>query len=132
MVDWGVWVTVFAASVSVIGAGIFAILNRKGGERARKVPSWVELDDSNRELRAEMALFRDEISELQREVRELKHAQVARDLAISNVLHDIARQWPRDAAAPAFDREDLEVLGDTVPRTWRWSPDITPSKPYGL
>jgi hypothetical protein len=119
MAEWGVWVTVIAAIITVVGGGIFAILNRKGSERARTVPSWVELDNSNRELRSEMTNLRDEMEELRQSFLTLKQEQVARDVAITNVLHDISQQWPRDSSAPTFRVRDLEVLGDTIPRPWR-------------
>lgn len=119
MAEWGVWVTVIAATITVVGGGIFAILNRKGSEKARTVPSWVELEGANRELRAEMKDLRAEMDELRTAFQELKSEQVERDLAIASVLHDIAQQWPRDKSAPKFRHRDLEVLGDTVPRPWR-------------
>lgn len=119
MAEWGVWVTVIAAIITVVGGGIFAILNRKGGERARTVPSWVELEDANRKLRTEMSGIRKEMDELRASLQELKTEQIERDVAITNVLHDIAKQWPRDVSAPSFNSRDLEVLGDTIPRPWR-------------
>ena len=119
MAEWGVWVTVIAAIITVVGGGIFAILNRKGGERARTVPSWVELEDANRKLRTEMSGIRKEMDELRASLQELKTEQIERDVAITNVLYDIAKQWPRDVSAPSFNSRDLEVLGDTIPRPWR-------------
>lgn len=102
-----------------IAGGVFGIVNRRGGEKSRKYPSWVELDKANRELRGEMDGIRRELDEIRTSFQQLKAEQVERDVAITNVLHDIASQWPRDASAPTFRHRDLEVLGDTVPRPWR-------------
>lgn len=66
-----------------------------------------------------MTDLRNEMDDLRTAFQELKAEQTDRNIAITNVLHDIAQQWPKDANAPKFRRRDLEVLGDTVPHPWR-------------
>lgn len=111
---------VVSASVAVLGAvatGIFAIINRKGGDRAQRrlhqEPSWAELVTENRNLR-------EELSELSRRFDQFEDRVDRRDRAFTRILHDISAQWPEDVPNPSLNQGDLDVISDRLPWNWRW------------
>lgn len=129
------WQTVLVASIApvLIAAGlVFNQIFRNRNARVdtdnattlKREPTWVELEESNRKLRAEM---KDQGEGHDKKIRELEerfdtfekktNVKIA---AMSNMLHAASRQWPAEAPGPYFDPADLEALEHTdVPYIWR-------------
>ena len=89
-------------------AGIWVIINRRGGDKARErvplPPTWPE-------MWARMEAQDKKIEAMEQRVE-------ARDRAFTSVLADAARQWPKDAEGPYFDKAAIEILADTMPIAW--------------
>lgn len=101
----------------------------------KREPTWVELEESNRKLRAEMADMEkanDEKLAAQKVAFDAKYDRLAsrfdnfetrtntRIGALSNMLHASASQWPPEHPGPYFDPKDLGALESTdVPFIWR-------------
>lgn len=106
--NWAPWISGAAIVIAAIAAGLFAWINRKGGERARREPTWNELVTENRALRVELSEFRKETEErfdkLDREV-----------VAMKEVISTFADKWPDGHPIPEFRPEVLAELGDTLP-----------------
>lgn len=140
------WQTVLVASVAptLIFAGLlfnqfFRKRNTETDTSAatalKREPTWVELEESNRKLRAEMAqMEKDNDKKLaeQKAAFDAKYDRLAdrfdtfenktnvRIGALSNMLHQSASQWPPDHPGPYFDPKDLGALEHTdVPYVWR-------------
>lgn len=91
---------------------------------ARKEPTWVELEEANRDLRTEMDDLRDRsekrIKALEERFAAFERKTNTRIGALSNMLHSASSQWPADSPGPYFDLADLEALENTdVPYVWR-------------
>lgn len=99
---------IIVAIIMVTGGGIWAIVNRRGGDKTRlKVPpppTWPE-------MWARMEAQDSKIEQLESRIE-------VRDRAFTNILADAAKQWPKDAPGPTFDQADLDALGDTIPASW--------------
>ena len=89
----------------------------------KREPTWVELEESNRKLRAEMADQKTEaesrIAGLEARFNEFEARTEKREKAMFRVLNDASIQWPESHPGPLFDSEDLETLADTIPSRWR-------------
>jgi hypothetical protein len=136
-VDYTPWIPAIVGVLAAIIAGTFAILNRRGGERARRQPTWAELATDNRLLREELstasvelrAARRDlvaadriegDLTDLRREFEEHVERVEDRDRVLGNVLASAHEQWPAGHPGPTFDHIlDLDMIGDTLPPQWR-------------
>lgn len=92
----------------------------------KREPTWVELEESNRKLRAEMDEQRTEFEEAIKTLKErfdtFEKKTNVRIGALSNMLHSAQAQWPTDAPGPVFEGADLDALENTdVPYIWRFS-----------
>ena len=54
MNEWVPWVPTIGAAILAIIAGIIAIYNRRGGEKAKQLPTYEEYAAENRALRADL------------------------------------------------------------------------------
>lgn len=131
-IDWG---TVLVAAIVPLIAFAGVIYNDIRKKRNARVdtesatalmrePTWVELETSNRELRAEMAKNKRENDERVRLLEErfdaFEQKTNRRIGALSNMLHSASRQWPSEHPGPYFEQEDLDALENTdVPYVWR-------------
>lgn len=107
------------AIVAIIAAFV-ALTNRNRDSADRRTGSWTELANENRNLRGEVDEQREKISELTDRLDKFERKTNVRIGALSNMLHDTARQWPPDQAGPYFSQEDLDALENTdVPFVWR-------------
>lgn len=107
------------ALVAIIAAFV-ALTNRNRDSADRKSGSWTELANENRNLRGEIDEQRDKISELTDRLDKFERKTNVRIGALSNMLHDTARQWPPNDPGPYFSQEDLDALENTdVPFVWR-------------
>lgn len=118
------WETVLVSSIPAIMIFIGIVYNdvrkkRNAGldtESAvslKREPTWVELENSNRELRKEMQELSDRFDKFEKKTN-------TRISALSNMLHESARQWPATHPGPYFDPTDLAALENTdVPYIWR-------------
>lgn len=107
------------AIVAIIAAFV-ALTNRNRDSQDRRTGSWTELANENRNLRGEVDEQREKISELTDRLDKFERKTNVRIGALSNMLHDTARQWPPDQAGPYFSQEDLDALENTdVPFVWR-------------
>jgi len=106
------WSPVIGTAAVALIYGIFRLINRRGGEKARREPSWVELADENRKLR-------EEVSALSDKFEAFMARQAKRDAAFRNILASASEQWPADHAGPTFDENDIAALSDTMPAKWR-------------
>jgi hypothetical protein len=129
------WETVLVASiVPVIGLiGILyndfrkkknASIDTAQAVAVKREPTWVELEESNRSLRAEMAVQKKDadqrIADLEARFDTFETKTNVRIGALSNMLHASARQWPETHPGPYFEAEDLAALENTdVPYVWR-------------
>jgi hypothetical protein len=118
---WWTWPLV-VAGLSGILTGIWAIINRKGGERFQQntllPPTWDTVYARLDALDARVKERDERIEALSADLDELNRRMVARDRAFGNVLAAAARAWPANSPGPTFARVDLEVLGDTIPSVW--------------
>lgn len=111
-----------AVVIGGITAGIFTIVNRRGGDRSKRRPSWVELDNSNRELRDEIDEMRTSHSEFEKSVNdrftqmELLHG--SRLIAAGRIMDDVSKQAPV-GFVPVLKAEDVELIPEYVPIQWR-------------
>lgn len=92
----------------------------------KREPTWVELEESNRKLRAEMDEQRKEfeaaISNLEERFKKFEDKTNVRIGALSYMLHESARQWPEGTPGPVFEGSYLDALENTdVPYIWRFS-----------
>lgn len=94
----------------------------------RREPTWVELEESNRKLRAEMDEqknnFETAMEELETRFKtrleNLERKTNVRIAALSNLLYTAADAWPTGHPAPNFEQSDLDALENTdVPFIWR-------------
>lgn len=131
------WVPAVLGVAAAIVAGVFAVMNRRGGEAARRQPTWVELTTENRLLRKEIRDAAEELraarriaieaenvagdlTDLRRDFEEFTEQVEARDRVTLLVLASAAEQWPAGTPGPTFDHiVDLDVIHDTLPPTWR-------------
>jgi len=111
MDSWIPWASGAAVVISAIIAGVFAWINRRGGERARREPTWGELVEENRKQRAEFEAFRENTEE-RFSALDVKFGAFVR------VLTSLAEQWPADHS-PELDPTDIEQLGTTLPVKFR-------------
>ena len=119
MGDAAVWVSVAAAVVTVVGGGIFTILNRRGGERAKREPTWGELVEENRALREELRQLEERLERRLTAQDEKITTQDRKIFALTRSLETIARHWPPDHPVPDLDADDVEVLADSLPLPFR-------------
>lgn len=131
------WETVLVASIPglLILVGIIYQSIRKRQEAnietsaataLKREPTWVELEESNRKLRAEMdeqrKEFENAINSLEERFKKFEQKTNVRIGALSNMLHSAQAQWPTDAPGPVFEGSDLDALENTdVPYIWRFS-----------
>lgn len=131
------WETVLVSSIPgvLILAGIIYQSIRKRQESnietsaataLKREPTWVELEESNRKLRAEMdeqrKEFENAINSLEERFKKFEQKTNVRIGALSNMLHSAQAQWPTDAPGPVFEGSDLDALENTdVPYIWRFS-----------
>lgn len=131
------WLPLIGGVILAIVGGIFAIVNRRGGEAARRAPTWVELATENRLLRedlkaaaAELRQARKDVlaaeevagdlTDLRRDFEDFTEQVEARDRVTLLVLASAADQWPASEPGPTFDHiVDLDVIDDTLPPAWR-------------
>lgn len=133
------WETVLVSSIPgvLILAGIIYQSIRKRQEAnietsaataLKREPTWVELEESNRKLRAEMeeqkSNFETAIEELEdrfkTRLENLERKTNVRIGALSNLLYTAADAWPTGHPAPNFEQADLDALENTdVPFIWR-------------
>lgn len=107
------------AIVAIIAAFV-ALTNRNRDSEDRKSGSWTDLANENRNLRGEVDEQREKISELTDRLDKFERKTNVRIGALSNMLHDTARQWPPNDPGPYFSQEDLDALENTdVPFVWR-------------
>lgn len=127
-------------SVSIVGmlAGIWAFVNRKGGEKAKRhdmePPTWADVYKEMRETKAEWAKQMADLksdwevrhAEQGRELREardelslLRTTSAIKDRAVTNILTAFIDQWPSGHPTPVLDTKDVEVVGDTMPHNMR-------------
>lgn len=140
------WQTVLVSSIAPVLVFVGVVFNDIRKKRnasidtnsavaVKREPTWVELEESNRKLRAEMAEMdkaNDEkmaaqkaamdaqYTELRGQLTEFKQKTDVRIAALSNMLHTASVQWPSDHQGPLFDPKDLGALEHTdVPYVWR-------------
>lgn len=107
------------AIVAIIAAFV-ALTNRNRDSNDRKSGSWTDLANENRSLRGEVDEQREKISDLTDRLDKFERKTNVRIGALSNMLHDTARQWPPNDPGPYFSQEDLDALENTdVPFVWR-------------
>lgn len=101
----------------------------------KREPTWVELEESNRKLRAEMdenksafeaelerqrSSFEARLQEIEARQGKFEQKTNTRIGALSNMLYAAADQWPTDHPGPEFNPEDLDALENTdLPYVWR-------------
>lgn len=129
------WETVLIASIAplLLFAGIIyndvrkkknSTIDITAAITTKREPTWVELEESNRKLRAEMEGNKKESDEryqsLEARFDHFEKSTNKRIGALSNMLHASAEQWPDTHTGPYFDQADLEALENTdVPFVWR-------------
>lgn len=127
------WIPVIASAVLAVVAGIFAWLNRRGGEKSRREPTWVELTNENRLLRTDVANAADalrtsagalnrreqDLLDLRAEFDEFRDDTKTMMKAHSQALLEASAQWPTDRPGPVFSPWVVEKLDDTMPPKWR-------------
>lgn len=94
-------------AVAII-TGIVTLVVKFGGDsKSRKVPippTWPE-------MWARMDALETEQEELRKHMSE-------RDRAFVQILHALQQQWPSSLPVPVLPEEALEVLSDTIPKSW--------------
>ena len=118
--DSAFWTPIISGGILAAIAGFFSIRTLRAQQQDKKLPSWVELDKSNRELRTDLDKLNDRFDEF------VKSSSRERR-AMQNVLYAAADQWPQNSPGPVLNPYDLEVLSDTIPASWR--PPIAPPRP---
>ena len=116
---WVPWVPAIALAIATIFTGIITIYNRRGGEKAKELPTYEEYAAENRALRADLDDARRKLDKLWHDFYEFKELAAARDRALTNILHAVASQWPADYPGPVFESIDIEIVADTIPAIWR-------------
>lgn len=109
---WAAIIPWVVTAIGVTGAGIWAIVNRRGGER---YTSRIPLPASYSDLYARLSHVEDEVTRLRDEVYDLKGERQA----LRNIIYDLADQWPIDRPKPALNQVDVDILGDTMPHKFR-------------
>lgn len=99
-------------------------IETEGAVTLKREPTWVELEEANRNLRTEMDAqrrdFEGQIKGLTERMNDYEAKTNRRIGALSNMLHATAYQWPADHAGPFFDAEDFAALEMTdIPYTFR-------------
>lgn len=132
------WSPIIGIVIAGTIAGWFAVVNRRGGEKAQTRPSWSDLEASNRAYRAELVnlptqlramedSYRDALADVQEDLkkefdRRIRNTEATfnRKLgATSRILRSIAEQAPI-GFLPILDPDDLaEIDEDTIPAHWR-------------
>lgn len=120
--------------IGTIITGVFAWLNRRGGEKAASVskqtPSWTELHTAYLDLREEITRKDEERvkadAEKQREVNEIKErlerlekTKRTREWAASHVMREASSQWPVGAPGPELSPQYTDPIIDLLPYQWR-------------
>lgn len=133
------WILAGVGLVAAIVSGVFAIILRRGGEAARRAPTWTELTSENRALRADLAAAAtqlraatnyttqrdDDFIDLRREFEDFKDRVEGRDAILARVLRSAAAQWPIGEKGPAFDHIiELDMIDDLMPPAWRNVPPV--------
>lgn len=131
------WLPLIGGVILAVIGGLFGIANRRGGEAARRAPTWVELATENRLLREDLKQAADELraarraiqasdeleadlTDLRREFEEFADQVEARDRVNMLAWATAAEQWPAGTPGPTFDHiVDLDVIDDTLPPAWR-------------
>lgn len=131
MSEWVPWVSLLGTLITVIGGGVFLVINRRGGERARRDPSWKELVDENRAQREEFNQYKTETEE-RFEALEASNKKRFDELenkvgALTRIVQTTAEQWPESHPIPEFDPRDIEILAHTIPRRFRARPRPAPA-----
>lgn len=118
--------SIVGAIISVLGVvatGVFTIINRRGGEKAKREPTWVELETANRELRKEMADRDRENDErfekLEKEVRDLQRQVRTTEWAASHVMREASEQLD---GVPVFTPAYADPIIHLIPHRWRPQP----------
>lgn len=133
------WILAGVGVVAAVLSGVFAIVNRRGSEAAKRQPTWAELTIENRALRADIAAATtslraaaeyatkrdDDFIDLRREFEDFKDRVEGRDAILVRVLRSAAAQWPTGATGPTFDHIiELDMIGDLMPPAWRNVPPV--------
>lgn len=129
------WETILVASIPgviVLLGAIYNDIRRRRNAHVdtqarvseKREPSWVELENANRQLREELteqrADYESRINALDAKITEYQRKTNKRISALSNMLHESARQWPATHPGPLFDPEDLAALENTdIPYIWK-------------
>lgn len=134
------WIPAFVVTIGGVVAGVFALWNRRGGERAKRTPTWAELATENRlqrdELRAaanelrgaraEYTSLGDDYTDLRREFEDFRDQVTGQIRLRDAVLRAAAEQWPAGHPAPSFDHLlDLDQIDGILPPAWRRVPPVT-------
>lgn len=120
MNEWIQWVSLGGTVLTALIGGTFLVLNRRGGERARRDPSWKELVDENRAQR-------EEFSEYKAATEKRFEALESKVGALTRIVQTTAEQWPESHPIPEFDPRDIEILAHTIPRRFRARPRPAPA-----
>lgn len=131
-VNWETVITVAVPGLIIFLGTVYNDIRKKKNAQidtnnavtVKREPTWVELEESNRKLRAEMAAQKEEsdgkYDELTERFNKFEQKTNVRIAALSNMLHATSVQWPLDAPGPYFDAADLAALEHTdVPYVWR-------------
>lgn len=135
--DWAVlspWIVVVLAGT--VG-GIWAFVNRRGGEKAKRrdmePPSWeavwahmketetqwkAKFAEQDAKLAKQAAEHAAEMKAARDEITLMRTTTAIKDRAVTNILAALANQWPKDSP-PTLNQEDIDVLGDTMPHKFR-------------
>lgn len=133
------WILAGVGLAAAVVSGVFAIVNRRGSEAARRQPTWAELTAENRALRSDVAAAAaqlraaadyatqrdDDYIDLRREFEDFKDRVEGRDAILARVLRSAAGQWPTGAPGPTFDHIiELDQIDDLIPPAWRNIPPV--------
>lgn len=129
------WETILVSSIPSLGILVGLIYQeyrkRKNAKddaqqtaSAKKEPTWNEVVNENRQLRADLtaqgAAYDEKIESLEKRFANFERKTNRRIGALSNIIHATASQWPSDHEGPYFPKEELEALEDTdLPYIWR-------------
>lgn len=121
MVEWWTWPLVVGLILSAAGAW-WAFLNRKGTERFEtrtlRPPTWPEVWARMAEQDKRIAAQDVKIEEQSAKIATVTEGLVNQTSAIKRLLQSIAHQWPKGFPPPVLNPEDIDILGNTLPRHW--------------
>ena len=113
--------------IGTIITGVFAWLNRRGGEKAASVskqtPSWTELHTAYIDLREEISrkdeAQQKEVREIKERLADLERTKRNREWAASHVMREASSQWPTDVPGPTLSPQYTDPIIDLLPYQWR-------------